>query len=216
MSATTITTRGSCSSPPEKAARCVSCQSTSACSISTTVTCSTRLSASAATSGEADAEPADQHIVRCGVALQRGVDEQPFGMSVASVHQERAVADDLEVVADPTKHELAALGRDPGDDRSATSDMRGAVSGGSDARPRGRARRRPRAPFRRTARGMQRERGGHVEGHLAPPGRSGRSCLRLQRIAAGEQQRRQHDRDRRARGSAGSPRRARSRAGRSR
>ena len=147
-------------------ARCVSCQSTTACSISTTVTRSTRGHRPARRHGEADAEPADQHVVRRRVSLQCGVDEQAFGLSLAGVHQERAVADDLEVVADPAKHELTTLGDYPGE-TSAGPDMRGPVSGGSDARSRGRARGdRQRRPRNSTG-SVQGERRGHVEGHLA-------------------------------------------------
>ena len=65
---------------------------------------------------EADAEPTDQDIVWCLMALQRGVYEQLLGMSATRVHQERAVADDLVVVVDLTKHELTTLGRDSRDD----------------------------------------------------------------------------------------------------
>src|SRR5215467_5826968 len=58
---------------------------------------------------ETDAEPADEKA-RCGGGrtLDGGVDQQALRRAVARVHEEDAVADDLEPLARASEDELAA------------------------------------------------------------------------------------------------------------
>jgi hypothetical protein len=82
--------------------------------ISTTSTRATRAWLTASGQREADAEAADQDLRRGGVtAGERRRDHEPFGPAVPGVHEEHAVADDLEVRARPAEDQLPAPRDDP-------------------------------------------------------------------------------------------------------
>ena len=90
------------------------CQAISAGSRSTTTTRSTRGSASASTREKPTPRPPISTLYAVPAWRLKGrADQQPLGSAVAGVHQEHAVADDLEVLAVPAQHQLAARGVDP-------------------------------------------------------------------------------------------------------
>jgi hypothetical protein len=62
--------------------------------------------------GEADAESADQDVSWCVRSLERRADEDSLRLTVAGVHEEDAIADDLEVLSVLTQDQLASRGLD--------------------------------------------------------------------------------------------------------
>jgi hypothetical protein len=64
----------------------------------------------------AHAEPAEQNVLRGGVAPERRLDEEPLALPITRVHQKGPVADELDAVPGPAQDELSSRRVDARDD----------------------------------------------------------------------------------------------------